>query len=159
MSFGDKYVFELYGSFLLILIYFVSKIKNVIKVAIIYFLFLAVNFNFKDHYIVKNNSFSEIINTLQESISNTSNDFKEKFCFDNNYKEYLLSINESSNDGSFKLKHLLNYSSFPNYIVFMESSFNKLNEFEKSEIFKFFKIDFHMKETIEAYEYLILSLK
>ena len=71
MSFGDKYVFELYGSFLLILVYFVSKIKHAIKVAIIYFLFLAVNLNFKDQYIVKNNSFSEIINTLQESTSNT----------------------------------------------------------------------------------------
>ena len=177
MSFGGKYIFEFYGSFLLILIYFVSKIKNISKVIFMYLLFLAVNFNFKDQYISKNNSFSEIINSLGESTSNTffikgdyynfskllksdsSKDFNEKFSFDIKYNEYLSSINESSNDGSFNLKHLLNYSSLPNYIVFMESSFNKLNESEKSEIFKFFKIDFYKKETFDTYEYLILSLK
>ena len=91
--------------------------------------------------------------------SDSSKDFNEKFSFDIKYNEYLSSINESSNDGSFNLKHLLNYSSLPNYIVFMESNFSKLSKNEKSEIFKFFKIDFHKKETFHSYEYLILSLK
>ena len=177
MSFGNKYIFEFYGSFLLLLIYFISKIENIRLVALLFLLILTVNVNFKDQYIYKNNSFSEILKTLGNNSSNTifirgdyynfahiikSNsldDYNEKFRFDIKYRNYLLEINETSNDGSFNLKHLLNYYSLPDYIVFMESSFNKLSEDEKNEIFRFFKIDFFKKETFKTYEYLILSLK
>ena len=177
MSFGDKYTFEFYGSFLLLLIYFISKIKNIKIVALLFLLLLTVNVNFKDQYIYKNNSFSEILNIIGQNSSasifirgdyynfahilksNSIDDYNEKFKFDIKYRNYLLDINETNNHGTFSLKHLLNYSSLPNYIIFMESKFNKLNEFEKSEIFRFFKIDFHKKETFDSYEYIILSLR
>jgi len=177
MSFGSKYIFEFYGSFLLLLIYFISKIENIRLVALLFLLILTVNVNFKYQYIYKNNSFSEILKTLGNNTSNTifirgdyynfahilkSNsldDYNEKFRFHIKYYDYLVEINEYSIEASFNLKHLLNYSSLPDYIVFMESSFNKLSDDEKTEIFRFFKIDFFMKETFKTYEYLILSLK
>jgi hypothetical protein len=58
----------------------------------------------------------------------------------------LLEINETSNDGSFNLKHLMNYSSLPDYIVFMESSFNKLSDDEKKKFLDFSKLIFLRKK-------------
>lgn len=176
MNFGDKYIFEFYGVYLLLLVFYISKIDNKRSIVFFIILLLSVNFYNKDQYIYKNNSFSEILKTLGNDsseaifirgnyydfahilVSNSLDDYYDKFRFDINYHNYLIEINEISNHGTFKLSNLLNYSKLPLYLVFMESNFDKLNESEKSEILKYYKIDSHKKENFNTYEYLILTL-
>ena len=177
MSFGSKYIFELYGSYLFILIFISSKIKNTRIIALMFLLIFTVNFNFKDKFIYKNNSFSEILKILEENSPNTLfikndyynfsrllksksiNDFDEKFKYDIKYHKDLMGADEVNTVGSFQLSHLLNYSQLPTHIVFMESNFNKLNELDRSQILKYFKIDFQKDETFDSYAYVILKLR
>jgi hypothetical protein len=177
MSFGSKYIFELYGSYLFILIFISSKIKNTRIIALMFLLIFTVNFNFKDKFIYKNNSFSEILKILEENSPNTLfikndyynfsrllksksiNDFDEKFKYDIKYHKDLMGADEVNTVGSFQLSHLLNYSQLPTHIVFMESNFNKLNKLDRSQILKYFKIDFQKDETFDSYAYVILKLR
>ena len=177
MSFGSKYIFELYGSYLFILIFISSKIKNTRIIALMFLLIFTVNFNFKDKFIYKNNSFSEILKILEENSPNTLfikndyynfsrllksksiNDFDEKFKYDIKYHKDLMGADEVNTVGSFQLSHLLNYSQLPTHIVFMESNFNKLNKLDRSQILKYFKIHFQKDETFDSYAYVILKLR
>ena len=70
-----------------------------------------------------------------------------------------MGADEVNTVGSFQLSHLLNYSQLPTHIVFMESNFNKLNELDRSQILKYFKIDFQKDETFDSYAYVILKLR
>lgn len=177
MSFGSKYIFELYGSYLFILIFILSKIKDIRILVLMFLLIFTINYNFKDQFIYKNNSFSEILEILDEHSPKTLyvksdyynfsrllksisiNDFKEKFEYDIKYHKDLIGADIVNTSGDFQLSHLLNYSELPTHIVFMESSFMRLSRLDRAEILKYFKIDFQKDETFDSYAYVILSIR
>ena len=175
-SFENKYVFEFFGALLLLFIFLLSTIKSYTKIILSFFLILFINYNFKYEYIYKDNSFTEILNLMGQNTSETlfirgdyyyfSRLIKNKSLSDTDYKfekEYkkILKLNGKENINlprPFNLKQFLSYNYFPNYIVFMESRFHKLDLVEKSEILKYYKIEYVKEETSNSYEYLILKL-
>ena len=175
-SFETKYVFEFFGALLLLFIFLLSTIKSYMKVILSFFLILFINYNFKYEYIYKDNSFTEILNLMGQNTSEAlfirgdyyyfSRLIKNKSLSDTDYKfekEYkkILKLNGKENINlprPFNLKQFLSYNYFPNYIVFMESRFQKLDLVEKTEILKYYKIEYVKEETSSSYEYLILKL-
>jgi len=175
-KFEGKYLFEFYGIYLIMIAFIISSIAQIRYLIPLLIGLIFISFNIKYDYYNKENSFKKILNEINKESSQTIfikedyynfskilmfNDYfeyKVYFKLDNDFKDFLKKEYGNSSTQT-QLENLFSIEDLPINIVFMESSYDKLNNSAKEKISLNYSLVTNLNENDKSFGYKIFKLK